>query len=81
VIRVQLREAMRRHERASGERITYEWLAQKTGLSRATLEALGSRSNYNPRLSTIERVCAALGCGPKELLAYEPHTKRRRGRP
>jgi DNA-binding Xre family transcriptional regulator len=61
---------MRRRERATGERLTYETLAKKTGLSRATVEALGSRATYNPRISTIERLCAALDCTPGEILEY-----------
>jgi DNA-binding Xre family transcriptional regulator len=72
VIRVRLRELMHRQERATGERVTYEGLAKKTGLSRATLEAIGSRTSYNPRISTIERLCAALDCTPAELLDYSP---------
>lgn len=70
MIRVHLRDVMRRRERATGDRVTYESLAKKTGLSRATLEAIGSRANYNPRISTIERLCAALDCTPAELLDY-----------
>lgn len=68
VIRVRLREAIRRREKATGERITYDWLAKRTGLSRATIEAIGSRPTYNPRLSTIGQLCAALDCALDELL-------------
>jgi DNA-binding Xre family transcriptional regulator len=80
VIRVRLRELMRRRERAKGERVTYEALAKKTGLSRATVEAIGSRASYNPRISTIERLCAALDCTPGELLDYSPANPRLRPR-
>jgi len=71
---------MRRRERATGERLTYETLAKKTGLSRATLEAIGSRESYNPRLSTIDRLCLALECSPGDLLEIEPGSKRLRRR-
>ncbi len=54
--------------RRTGERMTYDLLAQRTGLSRATLESLASRDTYNTRLSTIEKVCRALGCEPGDLL-------------
>jgi len=47
VIRVRLREVIRRREKATGDRITYDWLAKRTGLSRATIEAIGSRPTYN----------------------------------
>lgn len=80
MIRVRLREAMLKLQRASGNRrVTYEWLAKETGLSRATLEAMGSRTSYNPRLSTIERICTALECTPAALLEYIPGSGR--GRP
>jgi DNA-binding Xre family transcriptional regulator len=68
MLRVKLREALEQAERRLGQRITYDQLAQLTSLSRATLEAIGSRPSYNPRLSTIERICLALECSPGELL-------------
>jgi putative transcriptional regulator len=71
---------VRRREKSAGERITYEWLARKTGLSRATLEAIGSRKSYNPRISTIERLCAALDCTPAELIEYSPTGPRLRAK-
>lgn len=61
---------MERYERNTGERITYELLSERTGLSRATIEALGSRVSYNPRLSTIGSLCDALGCTPADILGY-----------
>lgn len=81
MIRVKLREMMEHRQRGSAERITYDWLAKKTALSRATLEAIGSRPSYNPRLSTIERLCEALQCTPSQLLELSsgrPRARRRR---
>jgi DNA-binding Xre family transcriptional regulator len=68
MIVVKLREAIEEHERRTGTRITYEFLAKLTGLSKATLESVGTRSNYNTRLSTIDKICRALQCTPGELL-------------
>ena len=68
MLRVKLREVMESHRRRTGERMTYELLAERTGLSRPTIESLASRHSYNTRLSTIEKVCRALGCQPGELL-------------
>ena len=70
VLRVRLREAIALAERRTGERVTYDFLARSTGLSRATIEALGSRPGYNPRLSTIERLCQVLEVSPGELLEW-----------
>jgi putative transcriptional regulator len=71
VIRVKLREVMEENARRTGERMTYERLSQLTGVSRATLESLASRGSYNTRLSTISKVCVALGCQPGDLLELE----------
>lgn len=70
VLRVRLREAIALAEKRTGERVTYDFLARATGLSRATIEALGSRPGCNPRLSTIERLCNALDVEPEELLEW-----------
>ena len=68
MLRVKLREAMDEHRCRTGERMTYELLAKRTGLSRATLESLATRPTYNTRLSTVEKLCLALGCQPGDLL-------------
>ena len=68
VIRVRLREAMEEHRRRSGERMTYELLAARTGLARTTIESIAARETYNTRLSTIAKLCTALGCAPADLL-------------
>jgi putative transcriptional regulator len=62
---------MEDHRRRTGERMTYERLAAMTGLSRSTLASLASRGSYNTRLSTIAKLCRALGCQPGDLLAFE----------
>ncbi len=59
---------MKDYRRRTGKKVTYESLAQQTGLSRQTLALLGSRSTYNTTLSTIEKVCRALECTPGDLL-------------
>ena len=59
---------MEAHRRRTGERLTYEHLAQRTGLSKATLDSLASRESYNTRLSTIEKLCRVFGCLPGDLL-------------
>ena len=68
MLRVKLREAMDEHRRRFGERMTHELLAERTSLSRATLESIASRDNYNTTLSTIEKLCRALDCQPGDLL-------------
>jgi DNA-binding Xre family transcriptional regulator len=68
VIRVLLRDAMRRHADRTGHKVTYESLSEATGIAVATLQSIGSRQGYNATLSTIERICRALECSPGDLL-------------
>ena len=70
-VRVKLREAMEQHRERTGERMTYESLAQATGLSPRTLESLASRPGYNTTLDTVAKLCNALGCEPGELLVLD----------
>ena len=62
---------MESHRRRTGERMTYERLAQLTGLSRQTLESVASRPGYNSTLDTIAKLCRALDCQPGDLLVLE----------
>ena len=67
---------MESHRRRTGERMTYERLAQLTGLSRQTLESVASRPGYNSTLDTITKLCRALDCQPGDLLVLDsdrPH--------
>lgn len=70
-MKVRLREQMVAFRHRTGEAMTYADLAERTGLSRFSLESLGTRPSYNATLDTIERVCLALGCEPGDLLELE----------
>lgn len=70
MIVIKLREAMLSFKEKTGKKMTYAQLAEATGLSKATLESISARANYNPRLSTIDSICKALDCTPHELLEY-----------
>lgn len=72
MILIRLRQAMEDYAVCHGERMTYEELARRTGLARATLEAIGSRPHYNTTLNTLDKLCAALRCEPAALLIYQP---------
>ena len=75
MIRVHLKEVMKAYERKTGERLTYETLAKRTNLSVPTLQSIGARDDYNPRLSTIAALCEALDCSPSDLLVMDKKTK------
>lgn len=68
MIVIHLRKAIEAYEARTGERLTHEELAERTGLSRATLNSIASRRGYNASLRTLERVCLALRCTPADLL-------------
>ena len=72
MLRVRLKEVIEAYEARTGKRMTYEQLASATGISRATIESLASRTDYNTTLATISKVCDALGCAPGELLEMTP---------
>lgn len=61
---------MESYRARTGIRLTYDALAAASGLSVATIQSLAARPSYNTRLSTVERLCAALSCQPGELLEY-----------
>lgn len=52
--------------------MTYDRLVELTGLSRGTLESIGSRTGYNTTLDKIDRLCAALECDIPDLLERQP---------
>jgi putative transcriptional regulator len=47
-------------------------LAQRVGLSEANLSLLKNGRVKGVRFATLERLCAALGCQPGDLLSYLP---------
>jgi DNA-binding Xre family transcriptional regulator len=76
MIRVKLREAMETHRQRTGIKLTYELLAEQTGIGLATLQSLAARSGYNTRLSTIEKLCVVLKCTPSDLLEMSTDSDR-----
>ena len=47
-------------------------LAESIGITEANLSLLKSGKVKGVRFSTLEKICAALGCQPGELLEYRP---------
>lgn len=72
---VKIREAMETYRKRTGVRLTYDVIAEQTGISVATLQSLAARPGYNTRLSTIERLCRLLECGPGDLLELNDSQK------
>lgn len=75
VLQIKLRQVMEDYRQRTGERLTYADLAERTGLSRRTVESLASRETYNTTLSTVEKLCRVLGCQPGDLLVLAPEER------
>jgi transcriptional regulator with XRE-family HTH domain len=57
--------------------VTQAELAERTGMSRATLSRLES-GLQRPRISTVRRIAAALGVQPEELVIWDVNDESRR---
>lgn len=68
MIAIKLREAMTNYRRRTGTRVTYQILAERTGISKATFHKIGSDDHYNATLATIEKICWAIDATPADLL-------------
>lgn len=68
LIVVRLRDAIERYNARTGTLLTYQMLAERTGIARATIESLATRPTYNTSLRTLAKLCEALECNPGELL-------------
>lgn len=75
MIKIRLKEAIDKLKAETGERVTYEQLALDTGLSKATIESIASRSSYNASLKVIDTLCASLRTTPSALLEYIPNNE------
>ena len=82
VIVVKLREAMEAHRRRTGQRMTYERLADLTGIAHSTLRSIGSRLGYRPTLANVEKLCHTLEVPLHDLLELidDPPKAKRTGR-
>jgi DNA-binding Xre family transcriptional regulator len=70
VIEVKLREVMAAYSKNNNCKLTYHELAELSGLSKATLEAIGSRPDYNTTLTALDTLCRVLECSISDLLEY-----------
>jgi DNA-binding Xre family transcriptional regulator len=80
---IKLREEVLAYKRRTGEPMTYEILASRTGLAKGTLENIGGRGKHHANLSTIAKICGALGITPGDLLELidEPAKPKRQRTP
>jgi len=71
MINIKLKQilAQRAYE---GERITIVELAQRTGISRTTLQRISNTPGYKTTTDHLDRLCKALGCDLHDLVDFVP---------
>ena len=62
---------VRLDDRLHDRRMTLTELADRVGITLANLSILKTGKAKAIRFSTLEAICAALGCQPGDLLVYE----------
>lgn len=80
-IAVKLRDAMNAYKRRTRERMTYQILAERTGIAVGTLHNIGSRADYNTTLATLAKICHALDVAPGDMLEMIPDPPKPKRRP
>lgn len=70
MIRIRLRELLEKKRVAERRRITLNEVAEKTGISRTTLNRVANIPGYNTNTDTIDALCKYFECEPSELLEY-----------
>lgn len=70
-LRIRLRECIADYERRTRSTLTHRELADMSGLSHDTIKKISNTKRYyNARLSSIERLCAALEVSFEDLLEW-----------
>lgn len=68
MMRIKLQEVMRRYRRKTDKKMTYELLAEKTGIPAGRLKSIGGRPGYNATLTDLNTICIELDAAPNDLL-------------
>ncbi|MGD8454346.1 MAG: helix-turn-helix transcriptional regulator [Phycisphaerae bacterium] len=72
MVAIKLREAMQAYKRRTGQRMTYQILAERTGVAKGTLEVIGKRLGYNATVNTLEKICLGLDVTFGDLVEIIP---------
>jgi DNA-binding Xre family transcriptional regulator len=80
MIVIKLKEAMLAYGRKRGVRLTYEDLAEMTGVKYETLRSIGGRPGYHCSIGRVEVLCKALEVPLHDMLEMiEDPPKAKRG--
>lgn len=81
MIRFRLKERMADREFRTGRRVTFNEVANATGINRATLSKLANQRGYNTTTDNLDRLCAYFGCRLEELAEHIPDEGSNQGDP
>lgn len=71
MLKFDLKNAMQVYEAKTGLHLTYEELAQMTGISSDTLKSIATRPNYNATLKMISEIAIALNIDPIKYFEWK----------
>lgn len=72
MIRFRLRELMAEYQFVQERRLTMEELAEKTGISRATLSKIAGQKRYSTSSDNLDRLCQFFAVPLDKLAEFVP---------
>ncbi len=72
MIRFRLKEIIADREFKSGKRLTFEEIAQETGIHRTTLSKVAGIRGYNTTTDNIDKLCRYFSCAVGDIMEYVP---------
>jgi putative transcriptional regulator len=70
VIRYRLRERIADYQFRTGKRLTFEEIANETGIHRTTLSKIVNHRNYNTTTDNVDKLCRFFDCQIGDLMEY-----------
>ncbi len=58
------------HQFRTGKRITFEEIANETGIHRTTLSKIVNQRNYNTTTENIDKLCVFFKCQVSDLMEH-----------
>ena len=70
MIRFHLKELVADHEFRTGKRLTFEEIANSTGIHRTTLSKVVNQRGYNTTTDNVDKLCRYFGCKVEDIMEY-----------
>lgn len=72
----KIKDLTLKHKRDTGNSLTYEDIAQATGLARNTIARMASRTDYVTTTATLEKLCQFFRVPIEEFMEIQPDSDR-----